>query len=85
MPFLLAMSNFVSWIQVINVTFERELITGIMRVLVLGLFIARRMHALVCNTDYTFNLVQFRPSLIVLVSSRIGINHCKFIKQLWAI
>ena len=36
-------------------------------------------------TDYTFNLVQFRPSLIALVSSCIGINHCKFIKQLWAI
>jgi hypothetical protein len=45
MPFLLAMSNFVSWIQVINATFERELITGIMRMLVLGLFIMRRMRS----------------------------------------
>jgi hypothetical protein len=31
-------------------------------------------------TDYTYNLVQLRPSLIVLVSSCIGIKHCKFIK-----
>ncbi len=37
------------------------------------------------NTDYTFNLVQLRPSLIVLVSGCIGIKHCKFIKQLGAI
>jgi len=29
-------------------------------------------------TDYTFNLVQLRPSLIVLVSSCIGINQQYF-------